>query len=155
MPPNPISLPLGQSLAIKSLIPQGWGFFTRNPREPQILFFEESMPGQWEEVNLSNRQVRHFFGLGRGNRFEMMALQTSLQGVPEDQWRDCSGPTRKYTDSVPDAYFTTGPTGPLARVVRAECFIARIQEVVPWSWFGDVHPDEMPAKCAHICTNPK
>ncbi len=52
LPVNALDLPFESSLKppLQALVPQGWGFFTRDPREPRLLPFRREA-GVWQAAS--------------------------------------------------------------------------------------------------------
>jgi len=78
---NPQTPSLKNSLMIQNLVPQGWGFFTRSPRERlhEIYKLEHDNTKIISKVpvTISNSSSKNFFGLSRKARrihLEMMRL---------------------------------------------------------------------------------
>jgi len=79
---NPFTLRYKNAHTISKLIPEGWGFFTRNPREP-IYRFYECQDGKLEEINLNNNSLNSLAGLSRINRRGNLELQRMKHLVPD------------------------------------------------------------------------
>lgn len=66
---------------ISSFFPQGWGFFTRDPREPKYKLYELSESNSPSLVNYKITSYKNLFGFSRkGNRLcmEMIRIQNIL-----------------------------------------------------------------------------
>lgn len=81
LPPNVLELPLERSVEPRKWAPQGWAFFTRNPREPRVLpFVAES--GTWRSANLGpHAQARYAFGLDRKSRAQGVEVGLLMGGL--------------------------------------------------------------------------
>jgi len=96
LPPQAAGLPFDSTFAVaaRRLIPQGWAFFTADPRTTFLLPYQQ-IDGEWAEVGQGPLALpRNAFGLDRSPRLqnrETAALAT--QGRPE-LWVPCPpGPT--------------------------------------------------------------
>jgi antimicrobial peptide system SdpA family protein len=111
-------------------MPQGWAFFTRNPREQALLFYKKENQ-QWVLVNSSGGSYNKLFGLSRLSRrqnIEFGGLAAQLNFVKN--WVNCDNnlPDACMPDSINVLY--TKFKKPL---VFGE-YIVRLVEPVPWAW---------------------
>jgi hypothetical protein len=68
LPPDPLSLPLEPQVRdiVQSVLPEGWNFFTRNPRESRLYALAPDRNGQWSSAMKGpNAEPANMFG---GNR---------------------------------------------------------------------------------------
>jgi antimicrobial peptide system SdpA family protein len=133
MPANAVSLPYEDSLRqpIRQVLPQGWSFFTRAPREPDLLPFVRGADGQWRDaLRAPHSEPRNVFGLARGSRTQGIEMGVLTSAVAADEWRDCRGPIAACLDRTP-AIAVTNPT--LAPTLCGEVGLAN-QPPPPWAW---------------------
>jgi len=79
---NPFSLEYGTSYAMSKMLPQGWGFFTRNPREPMHRFY--TCDGeQFSEIGLNNSSLKTFGGSSRYHRRFNLELYRVQSIIPD------------------------------------------------------------------------
>jgi len=79
---NPFSLEYGTSYTMTKILPQGWGFFTKSPREPLFKFYA-CENNQLEEIKLNNNSLRTFFGMSRYHRRMNMELHRVMSLIPD------------------------------------------------------------------------
>jgi len=70
---------------IAGLIPQGWSFFTKDPREENLDVYGLEENGL-KKYTLTNQSVRSYFGLSRNNR--RLSFEASLLSATVTEWRD-------------------------------------------------------------------
>lgn len=72
---------------ISMTTPQGWGFFTRNPREAQFVLYEleDSVP---ELVTFKNASSKNLFGFSRLSRRINLEFQRMLGRVNDSLWKE-------------------------------------------------------------------
>jgi len=67
------------------IFPEGWGFFTKNPREPQLkvykLFKNDTIP-----IDMSNHSSRNYFGFSRKARIISFESSIIVNEVKKDKW---------------------------------------------------------------------
>ncbi|MCM3269767.1 SdpA family antimicrobial peptide system protein [Paenibacillus elgii] len=146
MPVNAITqIPFANKLKIVTWFPQGWGFFSKNPREPQF-----------KVVNISNEAVavawpnnipENFFGLKRFGRSQGIEAGYLVSKIPETHKKDCTenpySCLKESEASVEIENQTSLPTlcGDIGFV---------FQEPVPWAWSGNRENIEMPSKVMRV-----
>src|SRR5215218_8664142 len=85
-PFNPLHLPGAKTISARTWIPEGWGFFTRDPREERLLLFRRTEGGAWVSASLGPAARRaNFFGMNRYFRaqgIEVGLLLASVKGKP-------------------------------------------------------------------------
>lgn len=125
----PLSAGLTTRARLVSILPEGWAFFTRDPREAsKSVYVREN--GHW--VRHSQAQSRVWLGLKRDDRVEGAEIEKLMSLVPESKHFHCDGSL--------DACLAN-PKLPVARVVNpmrvrslaGEVVIASAQPV-PWAW---------------------
>lgn len=85
------------SLKIKSeinknlltLTPQGWGFFTRNPREENIILYKLDNGENIKQVTNKNFTPSNYFGLSRRQRYEAIQISMLLSDIKEEKFLRC------------------------------------------------------------------
>lgn len=111
---------------INLMVPQGWGFFTRNPREPSLQVYDMNS-GKPEVMLTPNAGCEHFFGISRKNRRIGMEASTMVGGIPDSLWT-------KSKDSfvVPEKVIR------VRRTVDADnllgMYVVVLEDKTPWAW---------------------
>ena len=81
LPFNPIRLPFEQALQLRRIVPEGWAFFTRDPREPQPLPFSRGPDRRWRSASLGpNGRWVHAMGFDRTPRAQGTELRHPTGG---------------------------------------------------------------------------
>ncbi len=90
MPFNTLNVPSQVHSTIMSVIPEGWGFFTKSPRDPET-HVARLQNGVLQELNIvSSFQIKYAFGfnrLARAQGLEVDELLGQLQA--SSLWREC------------------------------------------------------------------
>jgi sporulation delaying protein A len=140
LPSNPLNLPAQRPLLGygRQLLPEGWAFFTRDPREADVLLFRRAGDG-WERAEVgSYAQAKFAFGWSRRPRAQGLELALLLASTTKEDWRpctaisDCLAASRAEPISIPDRSPVPTLCGQVA-LVKAN--------PVPWAWARHVGAD--------------
>jgi antimicrobial peptide system SdpA family protein len=150
LPFNPIRLPFEDRVAMTLVLPEGWAFFTRNPREERTIPYLRSADGRWISA-IANRLAdpENLFGFSRaprGQSVEMGLLTTQLAGRT---WIACDNLAAECLESAPIAGEIQNPT-PGATLCGTVGFVA--QPPLPWAWWRSPRsqPIRMPARTMKV-----
>ena len=153
MPDNPLRLPSVWQQSVFKVTPEGWGFFTRNPRSPVDHVYKR-VGDDWVRVNHTNADVRNIFGIRKGTRMmgiELVYLQNKIQ---ENAWQPCAG-------DIETCLRTSGKQPTVTRnesMMREVCgeYVIDRRPPVPWAWSRPGGPERMPGNYLHLvaqCAN--
>lgn len=140
---NPLLPSYKNKVNLVSLIPEGWSFFTRNPREEQIRVYKEA-DGKLVNMTHSNFSLYNKLGFARYTRSRSIELNSLLASVRETAWVDC-GHKLQYClkthalNSIPVKNTTTVQS-------LSGTLIIEKREPVPWAWFQSGKEIIMPGK---------
>jgi antimicrobial peptide system SdpA family protein len=119
---------------VRAVAPQGWGFFTRNPRLPSTMPYGRAPDGGWRSLHGGPRaNPKYLMGLDRQPRAAIMELDLLRAQVPQRYWSAC--------DRDPAACLAALPAGPTVvnsfprHTVCGDVALVD-QEVLPWAWHG-------------------
>jgi len=124
------------------LAPQGWGFFTRDPSEADLLYYEEDLQPAW---TTPQGRPENLYGLSRTQRAQGPEAAALLESVGEDDWFECM---RGATfESCVEGLRDVGPAATEAEnasVVPTLCgtIVFAQSDPVPWSYrhlYEDTH----------------
>lgn len=144
LPYNPVKLPLEESIDIRTWFPQGWCFFTRNPREDRLFALQGGADGKFTTVLASQSEwPRRFAGFDRRERAVWIEAGILFASVPPTEWTECKkrpaaclaelGPRRKILNPSPQPRLC-GKIGLIRR------------RILPWAWAHARAKLEMPSK---------
>lgn len=147
-PYNPTQTPSLVNEGINPLriwMPQGFAFFTRDPREPKMYLYALD-GGKWQSATLGPySRPSNFFGLDRKPRAQLTeyALLLHRAGATPDKWMSCEDAPLSCLRRVPvtDTLKNTDPVPTLCGVIG----FAR-QDPVPWAWSESQDTIDMPSK---------
>lgn len=149
LPSNPVTNPITDDhLTVRSVLPQGWAFFTRSPREERILPFLRSDDGSWYQTHVpTHAEPRHVFGLDRTSRAKGVEVGLLLGEISTDQWHDCEGPVAGCIDQA-EVVAEIRNHSPEPSVCGEAALVRR--QPLPWAWSRNDTPENMPATVARV-----
>lgn len=152
LPSNVVHLPFENVVQARTLVPQGWGFFTRSPREADLEpYVLDEASGDWADVSRApHSEARNVFGLRRASKAQRIELALVRSGVPKEAWSDCEGDPFDCLDtSEASGPITNGSPGP--SICGTVGLVS--QEPVPWAWARSGRDIDMPSRVARVEVN--
>lgn len=143
LPANPIRLPFEGAVNVRAIAPQGWAFFTRDPREPDIEVF--SADDGWRRLLEPNNGAYALWGASRkarGQRLELGMLSTEIS-----RWTRCRGVPQACLDRAPTTQRLAN-TYPIPTLCGELGFVKA--PPVPWAWSGSGESIHMPSKISRV-----
>lgn len=147
LPFNPVHLPF-EGQEFRRVVPEGWAFFTRNPREEAIFLFSRRSNGEWDSASLGpNGIASNAFGLNRISRAQGVETALLMNRFPNSAYRDCSGALTKCLDDTPSSrsLANESPNPSLCGDVGIV-----LRKPLPWAWFAAGMSTSMPARILRI-----
>jgi len=134
-----------------TVAPEGWAFFTRDPREPVVVVHAPSEAGdeRWRPLELANFQRANLFGLRRTSRLLTTEVTQLLREVPPEAWTPCRAPVAECLAEDSPAVHTAERSSPLLPALCGPLTI-QVRERVPWAWSGSRDRIRMPAKIVRL-----
>jgi antimicrobial peptide system SdpA family protein len=78
---------------IMAVAPQGWSFFTKSPRDPQVEPFMVTDEGMVSVAGFPNTKIENAMGLSREGRSQGVENALLLAEAQADSWVECSSPS--------------------------------------------------------------
>jgi antimicrobial peptide system SdpA family protein len=148
MPFNTIHLPMEQHLRVSLWFPEGWGFFTRDPRAERLTLYRLD-GGRWMRAGRGpNSEPVNVFGINRAARAQ--AVEAGLlinEGTASPlAWIPCTAlPSDCLLEARPVAAQNRSRAPSLCGALGLVT-----QEPVPWAWLGNRRPVTMPSSIARL-----
>lgn len=143
LPYNPLSPGMKEKQGVMSVVPEGWGFFTRNPREvDQHLYFYKN--NKWvRNPNSPISSWRNTFGLNRFPRAQSVELGMILSNINDTCWKTAS--INLEHNNISDiASIEVFNDSPYPTITGRICILQ--QEPIPWAWSWNKDELAMPSK---------
>lgn len=91
-------VPINNDGTITRLIPQGWGFFTKDPQEARVHYYSKSENAEWKNIDIANSDLENIFGASRSARLrgiEYGSIISQNESALKDGWKSCESTTLK------------------------------------------------------------
>jgi antimicrobial peptide system SdpA family protein len=129
---------------ISEIIPQGWGFFSKSPREPDLnaIPLEGQDALQWPNSSLSN-----YLGISREGRAQGIELGSIIGAIDKDSYQECKEDTYQ-------CFKSSKTTIKIDNINRNPTICGKWgvinQEPVPWAWGNKLKSIIMPSKIVKV-----
>lgn len=149
-PFNPIRAKADFNKQVYTFIPQGWAFFTRNPREAQIQLYKQDTDSTWKKMNHFHAHYSNYFGLSRKTTAMISELQyIKMNYIKDSDFIDCeSNYQRGILGCVPDS--TIIVPNKFEKPILCGEYILTFQEPIPWAWSKSMDKILMPSKVIRL-----
>jgi antimicrobial peptide system SdpA family protein len=136
-------------MALLAVAPEGWAFFTRNPREPRIEAFAINAAGDWQPVNWQNAALD--LGFSRRGRVLHLALSWAVTQVPIASWHPCQEHPVRCGSRIERTRVPLDLSTPATRYLpRGRDLILYVAPPVPWAWSRSKEAVTMPGRVVRV-----
>lgn len=138
------------SVWCRSLLPQGWGFFTRDAEEPVLRVYARD-GDRWRCRDRPLASPTNWFGLRRDQRLRDAEVARLVGEIGEDDWVPCRGEVTGCwpLDRPPAAVMVT----PARHPTVSGDLLLQVQERLPWAWGSARHRVDMPSRVVRVTVN--
>ena len=147
LPFNPLSVPRILTINLQTICPQGWAFFTRNPREEQTYLYR-IIEDQPVLQPVHNSRASNLFGAERRARLESMEIAMLAESVKADKWFNCEDGIGQL-DSL-NQLSTVKIRNNFSHPKICGAILLEKKEQVPWAWSKEISAGEVPSKIAKL-----
>lgn len=116
---------------LQFLFPQGWAFFTKDPRDVQTTLYKIENR-TLSELNMKNGATNALFGISRKNRIMLIELAQIVNQIDSISWKDINSKEALLTFSDTAKAIEIGNFVNHSNLV-GEYLITK-QRPLPWSW---------------------
>lgn len=120
-----------EAIILRSFLPEGFGFFTRDPQEEFPVIFKEEND-TLVLLTKPNSSISNFFGLKRNQRTIFAELGLIVQEIPTDDWSRCSTSLSKCLTST--TYKTFEIRNKKNKPNLCGTYFVCTINPVPWAW---------------------
>lgn len=144
LPYNAMSGSRMKAAGLATILPQGWAFFTKDPRETNYFAYE-ARNGELVSILQPNASPENYFGFTRRTRVRGVELGGIIERIANYQWVDC--PNGAAAD------WSTVDTIPAQKVINTAydptfCGVIYLEQkkAIPWAWSKSRQSISMPSK---------
>lgn len=143
---NTMSSKLEAKQAIFTIIPQGWAFFTRNPREGQTLLYKIE-DNKIVNANFKHNSFKYKMGLDRSCTKVYTELGFIKEKVPSDAFipLEWNYQVEKLNNVSLESMKPFTVKNALKDPILNGKYLLVIQEPIPWAWSSNIEKIKMPA----------
>jgi antimicrobial peptide system SdpA family protein len=149
LPYNPFTGSKMRAIRYSVILPQGWAFFTRSPREEQYYAYQME-GGHLKPMIYPNSSYQNAFGFSRGVRVRGVELGGLIEQLKNREWQKCPDGVLSecisMTDSLPAMKAFNSAHYPS---YCGEIWLER-KPLVPWAWSRVEKPVNMPSEFIKI-----
>ena len=152
-PYNPLSATKESKANLVAFFPQGWAFFTRNPREANTFMYKVEN-GQLTPAIETNASISNWFGIRKETRVKGVEMGALLGRLDKKPWTECPEGINSFeqVDSLESVRIINGAPKPHF------CgeYLLETREPVPWAWAKIMDKVKMPSniiKINALCIN--
>jgi antimicrobial peptide system SdpA family protein len=118
-----------------AMVPEGWAFFTKNPREENIVLFNKQ-GDKWKLKTIRTGSSENLYGLNRNSRMGSQELGMILLNLGEPNWKNIKG---KINDPANLLILDTMKAKEVVTISRYPLFsgvyVVQQAGLVPWAWY--------------------
>jgi len=132
---------------VSSILPQGWGFFTRDPREDITEVYRYDNNKQFERFIRNNAEPAYLFGAIRTGRIRSLELGQILSHIADSNWIRGTGNYYRVADSLHAIPITWSS---LTQSFTPGNYLLIKQQRPPWIWQQNINSSKIPFKAVMI-----
>ncbi|ATY84484.1 SdpA family antimicrobial peptide system protein [Kyrpidia spormannii] len=138
-------LPLEPRLFVEQWFPQGWGFYSKNPRDS--YFYVVRMPDHQLPVGWPNNSLSNIFGISRFGRAQGIEAGLIASEIPNSAYVFTNvNPLWKLDELKPELVIKNPSPSP---TILGDIGII-YQPPVPWAWTKEADKIIMPSRVARV-----
>jgi antimicrobial peptide system SdpA family protein len=131
--------------AVRMFVPEGWAFFTKDPRIPTPLAYRHERGDGWRIISAgAPSSPRHVMGFDRGGRAQGTELAMLMSDFTTANWHPCA---KNPVTCLSEIEASDTVVNHSHRTVCGDVGIV-MQDVLPWAWRNA--PTIMPSKVVRI-----
>ncbi|MBP2834092.1 SdpA family antimicrobial peptide system protein [Aquimarina sp. U1-2] len=132
---------------ISYAFPEGWGFFTKNPRDLLMEVYKKMENGEFKKIDVSNHSFSNAFGLSR--KVRMIGYEASVisSGITQKNW--VQNNSNLLQDHIHDSIKVIKSTIKNTYLTEGE-YIFKVFRPVPFVWANQNQEAFNPTKFVRI-----
>ncbi|WP_408043863.1 SdpA family antimicrobial peptide system protein [Tenacibaculum litopenaei] len=153
MPYNPVSYSKSFKVTLSLFVVEGWAFFTRNAREPNLYIYKIDSERNLKVLDFQrNTSFKNFFGISRAARSLSVEIGGLLIDIDSSKWskNEEKSITKQFLKSE-----TFPVTNEAINPVLTDTIFLEYKEKVPWAWIKSYDSITMSSKTIKLYVLPK
>ncbi|EJR26667.1 MULTISPECIES: SdpA family antimicrobial peptide system protein [Bacillus] len=134
----------GFNMAIQ-FMPQGWGFFSKSPRDETIFVHE--LQGS-NHIQWPNNTAENLFGISRKGRGQGIELGLITSSLKKEDWITCDDGIKECKKKEKLNAIEVENSTPVPNVCGP--YIVETREPVPWAWAKITDGENYPTKIVKV-----
>ncbi|GLO66114.1 SdpA family antimicrobial peptide system protein [Oceanobacillus kimchii] len=134
---------LGVSPELESKVvramPQGWGFFSKDARDPMIVAYPLN-DNKEEELQWPNNTIKNMIGLNRYGRAQGIELGSIISEIPNSKFVECE---QDYKNCIVKQEDITEIDNVNKNPTICDQWGIALLDPVPWAWADSVNESDM------------
>ncbi len=131
-----------EALTLRSLFPEGFGFFSRNPQEEFPLLYKE-INDSIVLLTKTNSSAVNLFGLKRTQRSIFVELGSIVNEISDEEWSKCTSSLNDCKNSKTIKIFEILNKNQKANLCGT--YFVSTKKPIPWAW-RNTFKGEMPQR---------
>ena len=129
---NAIDVSFSEKYTASLFFPEGWGFFTKSPRDTKYVLYTASPGGlPLESVTYKNSSRQNLFGFSRASRRLNLEFSKFLPAIQSKCWHSLPDGT---TTGAPAAVTTVAFSTKQFKMLKPGMYIVKKFDISPWAW---------------------
>lgn len=134
-----------------TISPQGWGFFTRNPREPLVDFYRVDINNlNLNKVTIKNASIENQWGFSRMMRVSSSEIGYIKDQIPEHEWMSVTEFNREYINVLLSNSYPYKINNDFTWPIFCGMFLMTKTDRIPWAWSKHRGSIKMPKRIALV-----
>ncbi|MEL6357811.1 MAG: SdpA family antimicrobial peptide system protein [Bacteroidota bacterium] len=133
---------------VYTLSPQGFAFFTRNPREYRLTtYVPDQTTGEWHRVERSNASLHNWLGVSRQCRRENVEIHT-VQSAAKGKYIELN--SAEFSSVIDTLSIVDTVANPFADPLLKGEIVFRFERPIPWAWSKNLATINQPIKLKKV-----
>ncbi len=116
-------------------MPQGWAFFTKNPKSEEVYLYKiDTITQKFENIILRNVQSSQLFGIKRDNRLISTKITTITNDIDRSLWINHKGNISNFLKHDTNYMKLNKITIKIKQPAICGLYCVVMKKPIPWSW---------------------
>ena len=144
-----IILSIDTKKTFQYIFPEGWGFFTKEPKEGLVDIYQVDK-NDIKELSIKNTNLDNYIGLSRAARIKSYELSMIISNISANNWKDDK--LYNFKKHISDTAYDIKPKNNFQYFNKGEFLLVQ-RSPVPWAWASSNQSLYVPVKVLKIKIN--